>query len=114
MLRSSPALAALLGLMLLPPVAVACDYPQQISIPDGNTASEDEMQSASQAVRQYMADVEDYLACLDEEEKSLGDTVTEEQKRLHVQRHNAAVDVLNEVAGRYNEQVQLFKKKTSR
>lgn len=109
-------LFAVLGMALLPAHA-ACDYPTEISIPSGSTATEAEMQAANQAVRQYMAAVESYLACLDEEEKSLGGAVTEEQKRVHVRRHNAAVDALNAVAGRYNEQVSLFnknKKKGSR
>jgi hypothetical protein len=90
--------------------AAACSYPAEISIPDGKTASEAEMAAANATVREYMAAVESYLACLDEEEKSLGDTVTDEQKKVHTAKHNAAVDALNAVAGRYNEQVQAFKK----
>jgi hypothetical protein len=51
---------------------------------------------------------------LDEEEKSLGEAVTDEQKNVHTARHNAAVDALNAVAARYNEQVQVFKKRSSK
>jgi hypothetical protein len=89
----------------------ACEYPPEVSIPDGSTASEEEMRAANQAVKKYMTDVESYLACLDEEEKKLGDAVTEEQKAVHTSRHNAAVDALNAVAARYNDQVQIFKKR---
>lgn len=88
----------------------ACNYPPEAKVPDGATATEEQMKEANQAVKEYMAAVESYLACLDEEEKALGDAVTEEQKSLHTSRHNAAVDALNAVASRYNEQVQLFKK----
>jgi hypothetical protein len=59
-----------------------------------------------------MAAVEAYLACLDDEEKALGETVTDEQKSVHTSRHNAAVDALNAVAARYNEQVQIYKKRS--
>ena len=58
--------------------------------------------------------MESYLACLDDEEKALGDAATDEQKKVHTAQHNAAVDALNAVAARYNEQVQIFKKQASR
>ncbi|GMW07215.1 MAG: hypothetical protein AMXMBFR8_20110 [Nevskiales bacterium] len=89
----------------------ACNYPAEVSVPDGGTATEAEMKAANQAVKEYMAKVEEYLACLDGEEKDLGDTVTEEQKSVHTAKHNAAVDALNAVAARYNEQVQIFKQR---
>jgi hypothetical protein len=88
----------------------ACTYPAGISVPDGTIATEAEMKEAGKAVKEYMAAVESYLACLDDEEKALGDAVTDEQKKVHTARHNAAVDALNAIADRYNEQVQLFKK----
>lgn len=93
-----------------PAAFAACAYPPEVAIPDGKSASKAEMQAASAAVKDYMAKVEDYLACLDKEEADLGDAVTEEQKQLHTSRHNAAVDALNAVAARYNEQVQAYKK----
>ena len=97
--------------LVVPQLAGAvCNYPPQVDVPEGKTASEAEMKAANAAVKDYMAAVESYLACLDDEEKSLGDTVTEDQKRVHTEKHNAAVDALNAVAGRYNEQVQAYKK----
>lgn len=88
----------------------ACDYPAAVDVPDGSTATEAQMSAANAAVREYMAAVESYLACMDDEEKALGDAVTDEQKKVHTAKHNAAVDALNAVAARYNEQVQAFKK----
>lgn len=104
-------IACALALLLAGPglAAAACDYPPEVAIPDGNSASEEDMRAANAAVREYMAQVEAYLACLDDEEKALGDTVTDEQKKVHTARHNAAVDALNTVAGRFNEQVRLHK-----
>ncbi|MCC7258798.1 MAG: hypothetical protein IT486_10555 [Gammaproteobacteria bacterium] len=98
--------------LAVPPLAeAACTYPPEVTIPDGNSASEADMQAANAAVREYMAQVEAYLACMDDEEKALGDTITDEQKKVHTARHNAAVDALNAVAARYNEQVRLHKAK---
>jgi hypothetical protein len=95
---------------VLQTAGAACTYPPEVSMPDGASASEADMRAASAAVKEYMAAVETYLACLDEEEKAMGDAVTEEQKKVHTGRHNAAVDALNVVAARYNEQVQAYKK----
>ncbi|MCC7328637.1 MAG: hypothetical protein IT484_00610 [Gammaproteobacteria bacterium] len=111
MTRLASVLLGALAAAMLQPAGAACEYPGEISIPGGASATEAQMQAANQAVRQYMAAVESYLACLDEEEKALGASVTDEQKKVHIQRHNAAVDALNAVAARYNEQVQAFKKK---
>lgn len=105
-------LLALLATGALQAAGAACTYPPEVTIPDGNSASEADMKAANQAVKEYMGAVESYLACLDEEEKALGDAVTEEQKSVHTARHNAAVDALNTVAARYNEQVQAFKKRS--
>jgi hypothetical protein len=101
---------ALLFAAAAPTAQAACTYPPEVTIPEGKTATKPEMQAANAAVKEYMAKVDEYLACLDKEEADLGDAVTDEQKQLHTSRHNAAVDALNAVAARYNEQVQAYKK----
>ncbi|MBM4195556.1 MAG: hypothetical protein FJ197_00460 [Gammaproteobacteria bacterium] len=104
------ALSALAALAAANTAAAACAYPPEIDVPNGARATKDEMVAANAAVKGYMAQVEEYLACLDREEADLGDAVTDEQKQLHTTRHNTAVDALNAVAARYNEQVQAYKK----
>jgi hypothetical protein len=110
---SAPAACAVVisALISLRAAQAACTYPPEIPVPDGQTATEAQMKEAGKAVKDYMAAVESYLACLDDEEKALGDAVTDEQKNIHNARHNAAIDALNAVADRYNEQVRIFKKK---
>lgn len=110
MSRFTPLAIALSLAAAAPAAFAACTYPPEVTVPDGKTATKADMQAANAAVKDYMAKVEDYLACLDKEEADLGDAVTEEQKQIHTSRHNAAVDALNAVAARYNEQVQAFKK----
>jgi hypothetical protein len=107
---ASSFLAAFIGAAALPSAGAACTYPAEVVIPDGRTATKEQMMAASAAVKEYMAKVDEYLACLDKEEADLGDAVTEEQKQIHTSRHNAAVDALNAVAARYNEQVREYKK----
>lgn len=110
MSRLANSLFAVIAFAGLQSAQAACTYPPQVDIPDGKSATEAQMKDANKAVKDYMAAVESYLACLDDEKKALGDTITDEQKKVNTEKYNAAVDALNVVAGHYNEQVQLFKK----
>lgn len=105
------------------PVYADCSYPPPPDkIPDGNTATLDEMVSAQKAVKEYDKAVNAYLACIQLERSDAvakaGDKPTEEQKkaladieRVEVQKHNAAVDQDQQVADRFNEQVKIYKSK---
>ena len=110
MSRLANSIFAVIAFAGLQSAQAACTYPPEVDVPDGKAATAAEMKDTNKAVKEYMAAVESYLACLDDEEKALGDSVTDEQKKVHTAKHNAAVDALNAVAARYNEQVQLFKK----
>jgi hypothetical protein len=101
----------------------ACSYPRAPQkMPDGNSASMEEMVEAQKAVRKYDADINAYVACLKlEHEQQLAqdsDALSEDQKkymaRLQVQKHNAAIDELEAVAARFNEQVKVFKAKNEK
>jgi len=62
------------------------------------------MRTAGETVREYNADVEVYLKCLEFERKQSHLSDSEE-----VRLHNNAVDTLQKVANKYNEQVRTFK-----
>ncbi len=112
------AIAAVAG-----PVYADCSYPPPpAKIPDGNTASKDEMLEAKQAVTQYNKDINAYVACIKLEHETavskVGDNPSAEQKedmkrmeQMEIQKNNAAVDQLQSVADRFNEQVRIFKAK---
>lgn len=109
------ALAALAG-----PVYADCSYPPPpAKIPDGNTATMQEMLEAKKAVTQYNKDINAYVACIKLEHETAvtnaGDKLTPEQKadmeRMEVQKNNAAVDQLQSIADRFNEQVRIYKAK---
>ena len=80
--------------------------PPPSKVPDGNAATEQEMATAMQTLKQYDGDVNVYLKCLEFEER---------QNRLpgvlRTARHNDAVSALEKVAAKFNEQVRLFKAK---
>lgn len=99
-----------------------CPYPAAPDkLPDGATASLQDMLAGQKAVGEYNKSVNDYVACIDKElEDALakaGDKIKPEQKadmqRVETQKHNAAIDQLQTVADRFNEQVKVFKAKSA-
>jgi peptidyl-prolyl cis-trans isomerase B (cyclophilin B) len=88
-------------------IASHCAAPQVPQIPDGSTASLDEMVSAQAAVRSFMDDSNNYLACLNGVIE--GPDITAEQKALLLQEHNTSVGLMEVIAQRFNEQVRIIK-----
>ena len=95
-----------------------CIYPKAPAvIPDGKTAALEEMLAANKAVKAYNADMETYLGCIkkevDESMARQNETLSEDQKKqmaaVWQQRNNAAVDELESVAARLNEQIRVYK-----
>lgn len=112
--KSTIALAS--GLLALSPFALGCDYPQRAEIANGGTASKDDMLASQSSVKTYMAAMEEYLDCLEQQEK---DTLAEmqdisEKERTNrgtamTKKHNAAVEEMELVAARFNEEVRAYK-----
>jgi hypothetical protein len=99
-----------------------CPYPQApTKIPDGATATLEEMVAGQKAVGAYQKAINDYTACIDKELDDAiakgGDKLKPEQKqdmqRVEAQKHNAAVDQLQAIADRFNEQVKVYKARTA-
>lgn len=97
-----------------------CLYPQDVVIPDGTTASYEEMNNAQAAVKQYMADMEAYLDCLERQEANaqlqqqamVTDptlTMTNTTNIPLERERNSALNAMEEMATRFNEQVRAFK-----
>jgi hypothetical protein len=99
-----------------------CPYPAPPDkLPDGASATLQDMLAGQKAVAEYNKAVTDYVACIDKELdtaiKDAGDKLKPEQKadmqRVEAQKHNAAIDQLQSVADRFNEQVKVFKSKSA-
>jgi len=111
--KSCPITAAagvlLLASFMSRPAHADCLLPPPPSkIPDGASASQQEMVTAMMTLKQYDGDVTVYLKCLEFESR---------QNRLPVilrdAKHDAAVAQLRDIADRFNEQVRVFKSKHS-
>jgi hypothetical protein len=120
--RYAPALLlGLLGFMAFPAHA-GCTYPQEPgTMPDGRTATREQMIAAQKLVKQYTADMDDYLKCIDDSTPKSSDvtaSLTDAQKQemvkqiqMGVEKHNAAVSAEQAVADRFNDQLKIFKSK---
>lgn len=89
--------------------SLACDYPPLVEVPDGQSSTMEELITAQGSVRTYIAGMEAYLECVNEELDAAGDDAPAEYKAILFSRHNAAVAEMEAVAESFNEQVQAFK-----
>lgn len=109
------ALAALGTLLASGPafaVAENCTRPVPPLVPDGATASEDDLKVAKEAVLQFIKDSEAYGKCLEAEERRLGDKITKEQQKQLVELYNANVDEQQTVGAQFNTSLKAFKERT--
>ncbi len=98
-----------------------CTYPRAPdSIPDGKTASKEQMIAAKNDVSRYNTDMNAYLDCIKQEidaatpkdpsKLSPADKKkSDEQLKILTQKNNAAVDELQALVGRFNEQLKAYK-----
>lgn len=91
------------------PVFASCEIPSMVSVPDGSTATREELLEAQSKVKTYMDQMTAYLDCINGEIEAGGDDATEQFKSLMVSRHNAAVTEMETLAAAYNEQLQIFR-----
>ena len=108
--------AGCIALLVSTQSGFACDYPSKVTIPNGSTASQEEMIEGQRGVKKYVSDMEAYLECIVEEEKAARAAIEDlkpedEQQRedLLTKKYNAAVDEMEQVAAKFNVEVQTFK-----
>ena|SRR5688572_15767624 len=108
----------ILGALVAGPAYAACSYPRApTNVPDGSTATLDDMKTAQKDLQAYNNAIKAYTDCLklEHDERIAKDaaTLTPEQKeelaRVQIQKNNAAVDEAEAVTARFNEQVRIFK-----
>jgi hypothetical protein len=115
---------AAIAVLTAGPVYADCSYPPPPDkLPDGNTATKAEMIAGQQAVKSYDTAINAYLSCIKLEHDGAVGKIGEKPKtpedkkaladieRVQVQKNNAAVDQLQSIADRFNEQVKIFKAK---
>lgn len=108
----------LAGLLAVAAAHAECTYPKAPSgLPDGSTATQEEMVTGMKAIKDYNGQVTVYLECLETEMNTRIEAAgpdapadqLEQIKAIHTKRHNAAVEELESTATRFNEQVKTYK-----
>jgi hypothetical protein len=99
-------------------IAFACDYPERPSMPDGSTASKDELIAAKNSVQDFMANVDEYLNCIEGEEKAAVeemDNPSEEETQRRDAMLNKKFDAANEekalLGEQFNQEIRAYNQK---
>lgn len=99
-------------------IAFACDYPERPSIPDGSAASKDELIAAKNSVQDFMAKVDEYLNCIEGDEKAAVeemDSPSEEVLQRREEMLNKKFDAANEekalLGEQFNQQIRAYNTK---
>ena len=102
--------------LLAAPLAWACDYPQRVTVPDGATATKEQMVEGQRDIKVYITAMEEYLACIEKAEQETvaglveSDEDTKQQRiGMFNKKYNAAVEEMNLVAEEFNVQVRAYK-----
>ena len=105
-------------LFLTSSLALACDYPNRPHIPDGDSASKEDMLAAKSDVQTFLAAVDEYLRCVEAEEKAAVDSLENPDAEALRERDLALTrkfDAANEekalVGEQFNQQVRAYNAK---
>lgn len=104
--------------LLIAAPTLACDYPERPTIPDGTTASKDDMLAAAAGVKEYLANVDTYLTCIEGVEKEAIEAMenpTEEEIASRTENLDKRFAAANEekalVGEMFNQQVRAYNAK---
>ena len=107
------------AMLFIAQAAFACDYPQRVDMPNGATATKDEMIAGQKDVKKYMANMDSYLACIEADEAQavielgeIDEETSRQREEMFNKKYNAAVEEMNLVAEEFNIQVRAYKAKS--
>jgi len=106
-----------IALIFTAPLALACDYPAPPkNLPDGATATKDEMLAGVKMISSYQANMTTYLDCIEADEVVAsqqaaddGEEGKKQRKELFDKKYNAAVDEQTMTVEQFNAEIRAFK-----
>ncbi len=112
---------ALLSLALAPAAMAACDYPAKPSeLPDGASATKEEMLAGVKQINEFQTAMSEYLACIEadqvvavqalDEDDSEGRARSEE---IFNQKYNTAVEEQTRVVEQFNIEIRAYKARSN-
>jgi len=100
--------AAVVAAFAFVSMASACETPAVVAIPDGKTATKEQMLAARDQVKAYMKSMDEFMACIDQEAAAKGEGAPPEYKDQMAARHNAAVSEEEAIAAAFNDQLHAY------
>ena len=107
-------------LFALPSLGFACEYPERPALPDGSVAAKEDMIAAQTAVKEFLAAIDEYLDCIEQEEKdaiAAMDNPDEETIRRRDELLSKRFDAANEekflFGEQWNQQVRAYNERKS-
>ena len=95
---------------------LACDYPERVNVPNGTTASIDEMRAGMKDVETFKAAMQAYLTCIVEEEKAaraaiddLAPEIEQQREEMLTKKYNAAVEDEERLVAAINAEIRAYK-----
>jgi len=106
-----------LALILATPIALACDYPAPPKVlPDGATATKEDMLGGVKVISAYQEDMAEYLSCIEADQimalQALADDDEEgkdRSKSTFDKKYNAAVDEQTKTVEKFNLEIRTYK-----
>jgi len=111
------ALCLIVSPLLAASAMADCTYPKPPdNMPNGATASKDEMVAAMAAYKQYNSDVDAYTTCLDQEtadkvKEAAGAGAIMQIKAIQSKKRSSAIDERQAKIEEFNKQIRTFKAK---
>lgn len=94
------------------PVAPSCTRPKTPGkLPDGKTATQEEMRQAQIAVKTYVTESEAFNVCLDKLVKASLTRISGQEYLALIQQYDLTVSAMQIFADRFNEQLRAYKAK---
>jgi hypothetical protein len=108
--RGSFAVCVLVPVVLGPPAAADCAKPPRAPVmPQGATATDEEMKAGHDALQKYVLILENYQTCLELQVKNAPKDTKPEVKQQWQATADAAIDAAHEIADVYSIQLRAFK-----
>jgi len=106
-----------LALFFAAPLALACDYPAPPKdLPDGASATKDEMLAGVKVIAGYQEEMAEYLSCIEADQivalQAFDDEDEDGKDRSKVnfdKRYNAAVDEQTKTVEKFNLEIRAYK-----
>lgn len=101
--------AALAALLANPALAKDCSQPEAPELPDGKSASAQEMLTAQKKVKGYINEGRQYLGCVKTQEMALGEDAPEDKRKELLDNYNGMVENMKVASTDFNSEVKAFR-----